>query len=502
MAKAHLVVTARNHSGASTECRGGGGAVNFSPGHPTGDGPTGQFDSLGLLWESNWSWKSTASAAERATRLTSRASERMGRVSAARGADTSFSCPRRLPPPRRKAAPPWETSVRREWRVRRRDGSVSVLRGAHHAAAVDCGGDTRPRGRDWPGRRDVARPRHHSGLGALLRRRGRAGPGGRPRAGAGPLEGTAAAAPETAASAPAAPSVPTEAARPRPRTLSTVPPAPVAIPRLNRCALARWRGLRPPQKAQGRASPPSPGRRAASAFHRRMTGSRRNSAAASGPGWWGCSSSSCSQAQGRRPTSTSGCRSGSGRASEQARNSQLERDQAEREARLKAAEQRAKEELLQSLAAAQGRDAGTPAPDAGASPRGALEPPAPPASAPAGPAPAEARVPSPTLATGPNKPPSPRAAPDAEASGAAPAAPRVAYRAVRKPSRTGWRRPTAGAPTNGLPPPWLRMTERWRSSRSAPTPTPDGGSPSSTWAAGRKRWWSSRGRWNSTLGME
>ncbi len=108
---------------------------------------------------------------------------------------------------------------------------------------------------------------------------------------------------------------------------------------------------------------------------------------------------------------------------EQARNSQLEHDQAEREARLKAAEQRAKEELLQALAAAQAHDAGALPPDGGSPPRGALEPPPPPAAVPP---PAEVRVPVPTLATGPNNPPRQPAKANVEASsGAAPEAPRL-----------------------------------------------------------------------------
>jgi tetratricopeptide (TPR) repeat protein len=79
---------------------------------------------------------------------------------------------------------------------------------------------------------------------------------------------------------------------------------------------------------------------------------------------------------------------------EQARNSQLEREQADHEAGARAAEQRAKDELLQSLALAAGRDAGSgAAPDAGGSPRGSLEVPAP--------VPAPASVPTPTLVAAP-----------------------------------------------------------------------------------------------------
>ncbi|MGO9830494.1 MAG: zinc-ribbon domain-containing protein [Myxococcaceae bacterium] len=59
---------------------------------------------------------------------------------------------------------------------------------------------------------------------------------------------------------------------------------------------------------------------------------------------------------------------------EQARNSQLERDQADHEARQKAAEARAKQELLQSLAANAAQDAGPAArADAGALPQGLRE---------------------------------------------------------------------------------------------------------------------------------
>jgi TolA-binding protein len=229
-------------------------------------------------------------------------------------------------------------------------------------------------------------------------------------------------APEMAASAPAAPSVPTQAARPRPRTLSTVPPTPVASPPLNR-ALSPVARASPYAEGPGSSEPAFT--RTAGGFGIPPTDDWEPPKLSRGLGAWVVGVLLLLVLAG---TGTAAYfyvwRPERQRArEEQARNSQLERDQAEREARLKAAEQRAKEELLQSLAAAQGRDAGTPAPDAGASPRGALEPPVPPASAPAGPAPAEARVPSPTLAAGPNKPPSPRAAPDAEASGAAPAAP-------------------------------------------------------------------------------
>jgi predicted Zn finger-like uncharacterized protein len=311
-------------------------------------------------------------------------------------------------------------SVRREWRVRRRDGSVSVLRelttlqrwivegtlGREDEIGLD--------GETWRVLGTIP------DLGPFFA-------AADARAQVAVLEQELARlraqpAPETTASAPAAPSVPMEEARPRLRTLSTVPPAPVPTPRLN-----------PALSPMARASPSAEGPLASEpAFTRTAAGLGIPPAddweppkLSRGLGAWVvgvllllvlASTGTAAYFYVWLPERV--------RAREQqARNSQLERDQAEREARLKAAEQRAKEELLQSLAAAQGRDAGTPAPDAGASPRGALEPLAPPASAPAGPAPAEARVPSPTLATGPNKPPSPRAAPDAEASGAAPAAP-------------------------------------------------------------------------------
>jgi TolA-binding protein len=313
-------------------------------------------------------------------------------------------------------------SVRREWRVRRRDGSVSVLRelttlqrwivegtlGREDEIGLD--------GETWrvlgtipdlgpffaaaDARAQVAILEQE-----LARLRARPQP-----------------APEMAASAPAAPSVPTQAARPRPRTLSTVPPTPVASPPLNR-ALSPVARASPYAEGPGSSEPAFT--RTAGGFGIPPTDDWEPPKLSRGLGAWVVGVLLLLVLAG---TGTAAYfyvwRPERQRArEEQARNSQLERDQAEREARLKAAEQRAKEELLQSLAAAQGRDAGTPAPDAGASPRGALEPPVPPASAPAGPAPAEARVPSPTLAAGPNKPPSPRAAPDAEASGAAPAAP-------------------------------------------------------------------------------
>jgi predicted Zn finger-like uncharacterized protein len=81
---------------------------------------------------------------------------------------------------------------------------------------------------------------------------------------------------------------------------------------------------------------------------------------------------------------------------EQTRNGQLEQAQSEHQAQVRAAEQRAKEELLQSLAAANAKDAGpTLPPDAGPPPRGSLEAPAAPTPPPV--AAAEARVPSSTL---------------------------------------------------------------------------------------------------------
>jgi predicted Zn finger-like uncharacterized protein len=62
---------------------------------------------------------------------------------------------------------------------------------------------------------------------------------------------------------------------------------------------------------------------------------------------------------------------------EQARNSQLEREQADHEASLRAAEQRAKDELLKSLAVAAAQDAGAAlAKDGGPGPRGSQEVPA------------------------------------------------------------------------------------------------------------------------------
>ncbi len=99
---------------------------------------------------------------------------------------------------------------------------------------------------------------------------------------------------------------------------------------------------------------------------------------------------------------------------EQARNSQLEREQADHEARQKAAEARAKQELLQSLAANAAQDAGPAAKaDAGPVPRGLREAPPPPDG------------PTPTPPSSPALParaiaPSPGAAAGADASPAAP----------------------------------------------------------------------------------
>jgi predicted Zn finger-like uncharacterized protein len=114
---------------------------------------------------------------------------------------------------------------------------------------------------------------------------------------------------------------------------------------------------------------------------------------------------------------------------EQARNSKLEQEQSEHEAKLRAAEQRAKDELLQTLAASQAKDGGMAAPaDAGPPPRGALEiaPPAPPP-----PSPQEARVSAPTLVAAPTAPAHARQAAespeDAAASTAPSAAPAIAH---------------------------------------------------------------------------
>ena len=85
---------------------------------------------------------------------------------------------------------------------------------------------------------------------------------------------------------------------------------------------------------------------------------------------------------------------------EQERNGELQQKQQEHDAQLHAAEQKAKEELLQALAAGKAQDGGVQSPpDAGPPPRGALEPV--PALAP----PAEARVSVPTLVAAPLRPP-------------------------------------------------------------------------------------------------
>ncbi len=93
---------------------------------------------------------------------------------------------------------------------------------------------------------------------------------------------------------------------------------------------------------------------------------------------------------------------------EQARNNQLQREQAEHEAKLKAAEQRAKEELLQSLAASAARDAGpSAAVDAGSAPQGSLQAPEPASAQEVTPAlPASALAPrGPSPATAAQRPP-------------------------------------------------------------------------------------------------
>jgi predicted Zn finger-like uncharacterized protein len=102
---------------------------------------------------------------------------------------------------------------------------------------------------------------------------------------------------------------------------------------------------------------------------------------------------------------------------EEARNSQLEREQTEREATVRAAEQRAKDELLLSLASAGGRDAGAGTlPDAGRAPRGSLDAPAAPP-----PSPADTPISAPTLVAAP-APPADATGQPAEAPGAESAA--------------------------------------------------------------------------------
>ena len=82
---------------------------------------------------------------------------------------------------------------------------------------------------------------------------------------------------------------------------------------------------------------------------------------------------------------------------EEARTSQLAREQAEHEASARAAETRAKDELLKSLAAASAQDGGSRGvPDGGLGPRGALD--VPPAEAPST---ADARLPAPAVLAAP-----------------------------------------------------------------------------------------------------
>lgn len=124
---------------------------------------------------------------------------------------------------------------------------------------------------------------------------------------------------------------------------------------------------------------------------------------------------------------------------EQERNGQLEREQQAHEAQVRAAEQRAKEELLQSLAAAQAQDGGVSASlDAGLVPHGVLE--APPPAAPAPSLPSEARVAGPASGVAQIRPPSSGAAgqppPEAPASDT-PSAPTPATQAP-SPSFDDW----------------------------------------------------------------
>jgi tetratricopeptide (TPR) repeat protein len=116
---------------------------------------------------------------------------------------------------------------------------------------------------------------------------------------------------------------------------------------------------------------------------------------------------------------------------EQSRSNQLEQAQTEHEVQVRAAEQRAKQELLQSLAAGEVRDAGAPAaPDAGLLPRGSRE--APPTGTPPLAAPAEARVPTPTLVAAPSPPASAkRPAGDPSGEGDSPAVATAAPPAAR-----------------------------------------------------------------------
>jgi predicted Zn finger-like uncharacterized protein len=94
---------------------------------------------------------------------------------------------------------------------------------------------------------------------------------------------------------------------------------------------------------------------------------------------------------------------------EQARNSELEREQADHEASLRAAEQRAKDELLKSLAAAAAPDGGAAlAQDGGPGPRGALGVPA-----------VDAALPQTAEASGPPVAPGPVPAPATSLTGQA-----------------------------------------------------------------------------------
>ncbi len=305
------------------------------------------------------------------------------------------------PPGPLPSLPPAAESIRREWRVRRRDGSLASLRelttlqrwivegklGREDEVGLD--------GENWRQLGTIP------DLGAFF-----AAADAQVRVAA--LEEEVARLKSPAAPAPpavtdlsgavsevlATPEV-TEPARPRPPTLASLAPAPVSPPVL--------RAPLPVAPGPASPSPKEP------AFTRTAAGL----GVAPGDDW---QPPKLHRGVGTRVAVLVAILSVAGAVvaayfyvwkpqllrarEEQARNSQLEREQSEHEASVRAAEQRAPAELLQSLAATAGRDGGASAlPDAGRTPRGSLELPSP--SPPALTPPVDVPVSAPTLVAAP-----------------------------------------------------------------------------------------------------